>query len=463
MLYCVRRWRFSDLKLLAVLETDEVIRRDRLLDRHRGLCRLERRLGAAARNPHQRRVNLADQARDFRGRRRIVGEIGRDDIGGEIDEILAGASVMTSNLSQYRRAPIPLTVFAAHKTTEFEATRRICSRTNNGLARPAANYFTAAGRVGAQFVDRGKAHLAFRHLRLDRAVGIERIGHAVDHARFEHGDARRRLARRRRRVPQRARRLRLACAARRAARATAALQASSNVRGRGRPFGAGGPDGGGRNSVGSGPARGSRPRVGARVLPRARREQQIALRLWSRRRSLTRRHAPEAARRAGGVASCIGQGRRPARPAATEHRRPALAARAPAAGPDADAASGGDSGSGTSRAITLQLARPPATGQQDQARARRRARRITISVLPKLNSLIGMPYKIAASPPAPEPTPATIMHSHHRRRPPDGPVQPSASGSRDRPNRYHATYRHIAGTPASARIVSLQPSATIPS
>jgi len=34
----------------------------------------------------------------------------------------------------------------------------------------------------AQFVDRGKPHHAFRHLRLDRTVGIKRVGHAVDHA-----------------------------------------------------------------------------------------------------------------------------------------------------------------------------------------------------------------------------------------------------------------------------------------
>ena len=40
--------------------------------------------------------------------------------------------------------------------------------------------------MGAQLVDRGKAHHALRHLRLDRAVGIKRIGHAVDDAGFEH-------------------------------------------------------------------------------------------------------------------------------------------------------------------------------------------------------------------------------------------------------------------------------------
>ena len=38
----------------------------------------------------------------------------------------------------------------------------------------------------AQFVDRGEAHHAFRHLGLDRTVGIERIGHAIDDARLQH-------------------------------------------------------------------------------------------------------------------------------------------------------------------------------------------------------------------------------------------------------------------------------------
>ena len=42
----------------------------------------------------------------------------------------------------------------------------------------------------AQFVDGGKPHHALGHLRLDRAVGVERIGHAVDNARFEHRDRR---------------------------------------------------------------------------------------------------------------------------------------------------------------------------------------------------------------------------------------------------------------------------------
>src|SRR5258707_14495976 len=40
--------------------------------------------------------------------------------------------------------------------------------------------------VRAQFVDRGEAHHAFRHLGLDRAVRVERIGHAVDDPRLQH-------------------------------------------------------------------------------------------------------------------------------------------------------------------------------------------------------------------------------------------------------------------------------------
>ena len=47
----------------------------------------------------------------------------------------------------------------------------------------------------AQFVDGGKAHHALGHLRLDRPVGVERIGHAVDDTRLEYGDRRLLLAR----------------------------------------------------------------------------------------------------------------------------------------------------------------------------------------------------------------------------------------------------------------------------
>src|SRR5882724_3138317 len=37
-------------------------------------------------------------------------------------------------------------------------------------------------KVRAQFVDRRKPHHAFGHLCLDRAVGIQRIGHPINHA-----------------------------------------------------------------------------------------------------------------------------------------------------------------------------------------------------------------------------------------------------------------------------------------
>src|ERR1700722_9578137 len=54
--------------------------------------------------------------------------------------------------------------------------------------------------MGAQFIDRGEPHHALGHLRLDRTVGIERIGHAIDHARFEHGYRRLTLMARGRRI-----------------------------------------------------------------------------------------------------------------------------------------------------------------------------------------------------------------------------------------------------------------------
>src|SRR5690348_17608441 len=54
--------------------------------------------------------------------------------------------------------------------------------------------------MGAQVVDRGKTHHAFRHLRFDGTVGIKRIGHAVDDATLQHRHARRRLFGARRRA-----------------------------------------------------------------------------------------------------------------------------------------------------------------------------------------------------------------------------------------------------------------------
>ena len=60
--------------------------------------------------------------------------------------------------------------------------------------------------VRAQFVDRGEPHHAFGHLRLDRAVGIQRVGHAVDHTRFEDRHRRLILVARHRRIAIRPRR-----------------------------------------------------------------------------------------------------------------------------------------------------------------------------------------------------------------------------------------------------------------
>jgi hypothetical protein len=37
-------------------------------------------------------------------------------------------------------------------------------------------------KVRAQFIDRREPHHAFGHLCLDRAVGIQRIGHPINHA-----------------------------------------------------------------------------------------------------------------------------------------------------------------------------------------------------------------------------------------------------------------------------------------
>src|SRR5215218_6446021 len=78
------------LEALAVLEADQMFRGQRLLHRHGRFGRLKRRLGAAARHPHQRGMDLADEVRDFRGLGRIVAEIGRYDIGGQFDGRLAG-------------------------------------------------------------------------------------------------------------------------------------------------------------------------------------------------------------------------------------------------------------------------------------------------------------------------------------------------------------------------------------
>ena len=57
----------------------------------RGLGGFQRRFAAAGGDSLQGGVNLADQGRDFGGRRRIVAEIGRDDFSRQVDETFTGA------------------------------------------------------------------------------------------------------------------------------------------------------------------------------------------------------------------------------------------------------------------------------------------------------------------------------------------------------------------------------------
>ena len=54
------------LEAFAVLQADQIFGCHRLLYRHRGLGRLERRLDRPLDDPQQRRMNLADQVREFR-------------------------------------------------------------------------------------------------------------------------------------------------------------------------------------------------------------------------------------------------------------------------------------------------------------------------------------------------------------------------------------------------------------
>ena len=207
------------LEALAVLETDQIFRRHRLLDGNRGLGRLERRLGPAGRNPQQRGMNLADQVRNFGRRRRIVAEIGRNDIRGQFDEALAGGIGHGLNLlceSRYVAACCRTVSGRAYTLRGISVRLDEYERITGELTRTTAFYFSTdrfGGKVlarsgplvemRAQFVDRGEPHHAFGHLRLDRAVGIQRIGHAIDDARFEHRHRRLILgSRRRRRDPR---------------------------------------------------------------------------------------------------------------------------------------------------------------------------------------------------------------------------------------------------------------------
>ena len=88
------------LEAFAVLQTHQIVGVDRFLQRHGRLARLRRSLAPSARDPKQGRVNLADQVRDFGRRRRIVAEIGRHDVRGQIDEALAGGIRHEPSLSR---------------------------------------------------------------------------------------------------------------------------------------------------------------------------------------------------------------------------------------------------------------------------------------------------------------------------------------------------------------------------
>ena len=74
---------------LAVFKTDQIVRGHRLLDGDRGFGGFQGSFGPARRNPQQGGVDLTDQDRNFRRRRRIVAEIGRHDARCQVDEILA--------------------------------------------------------------------------------------------------------------------------------------------------------------------------------------------------------------------------------------------------------------------------------------------------------------------------------------------------------------------------------------
>src|SRR3954471_10894255 len=90
------------------------------------------------------------------------------------------------------------TVSVRANTSAETQTTWLYERSARKLTRTAAVYFRQLVprqvlpvsrplvEMHAQFVDRGEAHQAFRHLGLDRTVGKKRIGHAVDNTRFQH-------------------------------------------------------------------------------------------------------------------------------------------------------------------------------------------------------------------------------------------------------------------------------------
>src|SRR5262249_49550533 len=77
------------LELLAVLKANDVVRRDRFLDRHSRLQWLGLHITVPRLKTPQLRMNLIDQSRHFGCRNRIVADISRDDFCRQFDEIAA--------------------------------------------------------------------------------------------------------------------------------------------------------------------------------------------------------------------------------------------------------------------------------------------------------------------------------------------------------------------------------------
>jgi hypothetical protein len=75
------------LEFLPVLEADDVVRRDRLLDRDGGLRVRRRRMGFRVGDARQGSVDVLDQDRKLTGADRIVADVSRDDVGRKFDEL----------------------------------------------------------------------------------------------------------------------------------------------------------------------------------------------------------------------------------------------------------------------------------------------------------------------------------------------------------------------------------------
>src|SRR6185369_16254385 len=75
------------LQLLAVLEADDVVRRDRLLDRHRRIRPFRHWLGGAT-GSGERVIDIADQGRQLRHGDRVVRQMGGQDVSHQWENIL---------------------------------------------------------------------------------------------------------------------------------------------------------------------------------------------------------------------------------------------------------------------------------------------------------------------------------------------------------------------------------------